>query len=117
VRNNGSHGVNGLQIESLRCYLRQNSSELTGFIRQGKYNPNPVRRVEIPKDVHSKRPLRIPTVVDRVIQQAIHQVLSPVYERQFSDNTLALDQNGIYLEPCSVASDLYQRDINTLLKK
>ena len=87
ARNKGSHGVDGLQIESLRDYLRQHGSDLIRSIRLGKYNPNPVRRVEIPKDAHSKRPLGIPTVVDRVIQQAIHQVLSPVYERQFSDNS------------------------------
>ena len=87
ARNKGSHGVDGLQIKSLRDYLRQNGSDLIRSIRLGKYNPNPVRRVEIPKDAHSKRLLGIPTVVDRVIQQAIYQVLSPVYERQFSDNS------------------------------
>ena len=86
-KNKGSHGVDGLKIESLGDYLRQNGSDLIKSIRLGKYNPNPVRRVEIPKDAHSKRPLGIPTVVDRVIQQAIHQELSPIYERQFSDNS------------------------------
>ena len=86
-KNKGSHGVDGLKIESLGDYLRQNGSGLIKSIRLGKYNPNPVRRVEIPKDAHSKRPLGIPTVVDRVIQQAIHQELSPIYERQFSDNS------------------------------
>lgn len=86
-KNKGSHGVDGLKIESLGDYLQQNGSNLIKSIRLGKYNPNPVRRVEIPKDAHSKRPLGIPTVVDRVIQQAIHQELSPIYERQFSDNS------------------------------
>ena len=86
-RNKGSHGVDGLEIESLRDYLKQHGPDLVKSIRNGRYRPNPVRRVEIPKDAHSKRPLGIPTVVDRVIQQAIHQILSPVYERQFSDNS------------------------------
>jgi len=86
-RNRGSHGVDGLKVESLRDYLKQHGSNLIKSIRLGKYRPNPVRRVDIPKDDKSKRPLGIPTVVDRVIQQAIHQVLSPVYERQFSNNS------------------------------
>lgn len=86
-KNKGSHGVDGLSVESLRDYLKQHGSDLIKSIRLGKYRPNPVRRVEIPKDTRSKRPLGIPTVVDRVIQQAIHQVLSPIYERQFSNNS------------------------------
>lgn len=86
-RNGGSHGVDGVPVELLRDSLKQHGSELINQIKQGKYRPNPVRRVEIPKEDKSKRPLGIPTVVDRVIQQAIHQVLSPIYERQFSNNS------------------------------
>ena len=86
-RNGGSHGVDGVPVELLMDYLKQHGSELINQIKQGKYRPNPVRRVEIPKEDKSKRPLGIPTVVDRVIQQAIHQVLSPIYERQFSNNS------------------------------
>ena len=86
-RNKGSHGVDGMKVDLLRDYLKQHGSDLLKLIRTGKYRPNPVRRVEIPKDAKSKRPLGIPTVVDRVIQQAIQQVLSPIYERQFSNNS------------------------------
>jgi len=86
-RNKGRHGVDGLRVDLLRDYLKQHGSDLINSIRKGKYRPNPVRRVEIPKDAKSKRPLGIPTVVDRVIQQAVHQVLSPIYERQFSNNS------------------------------
>lgn len=87
VRNKGSHGVDEMQVGMLRDYLKAHGSDLIKSIKSGKYRPNPVRRVEIPKDKTSKRPLGIPTVVDRFIQQAIHQVLSPVYEFQFSDNS------------------------------
>jgi RNA-directed DNA polymerase len=87
VRNKGSHGVDKMEVGVLRDYLKQHGSELIKSIKSGRYHPTPVRRVEIPKDKTSKRPLGIPTVVDRFIQQAIHQVLSPIYERQFSDNS------------------------------
>lgn len=87
VRNKGSHGVDKMEVGVLRDYLKQHGSELIKSIKSGRYRPNPVRRVEIPKDRTSKRPLGIPTVVDRFIQQAVHQVLSPIYERQFSDNS------------------------------
>lgn len=87
VRNKGSHGVDEMEVGMLRYYLKTHGSDLIMSIKSGKYRPSPVRRVEIPKDKTSKRPLGIPTVVDRFIQQAIHQVLSPIYERQFSDNS------------------------------
>ena len=85
--NKGSGGVDKMDVGSLKDYLIKNKEELTGSILEGKYRPNPVRRVEIPKDNNKKRLLGIPTVIDRVIQQAIMQVLSPIYERQFSDNS------------------------------
>lgn len=87
VRNKGSHGIDKMEVGMIREYLKMHGSDLIKSIKSGEYKPNPVRRVEIPKDKGKTRPLGIPTVVDRVIQQAIHQVLSPVYERQFSDNS------------------------------
>ena len=83
-RNKGAGGVDEMEVESLKNYLVENKDKLTGSILGGKYRPNPVRRVEIPKDNRSKRQLGIPTVVDRVIQQAISQVLTRIYEPQFS---------------------------------
>jgi RNA-directed DNA polymerase len=86
-RNKGAGGVDKMEVESLQDYLVTHKEELLTSIQRGKYRPNPVRRVEIPKENGSKRQLGIPTVVDRVIQQAICQVLTPIYEREFSDNS------------------------------
>jgi RNA-directed DNA polymerase len=84
--NKGSGGVDKMEVESLKDYLVSNKDQLIQSILDGKYRPNPVRRVEIPKE-KGKRKLGIPTVVDRVIQQAIAQILSPIYEKQFSVNS------------------------------
>lgn len=87
VRNKGAGGIDEMQVESLKDYLIKEKEALIASILGGKYRPNPVRRVEIPKENGKKRQLGIPTVVDRVIQQAITQVLSPVYEKQFSKSS------------------------------
>ena len=84
--NKGSGGVDKMEVESLKDYLVNNKEKLLQSILDGKYRPNPVRRVEIPKEKGTRR-LGIPTVVDRVIQQAIAQILSPIYEKQFSENS------------------------------
>jgi len=91
--NKGSHGVDGMQIKELLQYLKTHGESIRQLIMKGKYKPNPVRRVEIPKECGKTRPLGIPTVVDRVIQQAISQVLIPIYERQFSDNSFGFRPN------------------------
>lgn len=86
--NKGAGGVDGMGVDELLHYLKDNKEPLMQSIRDGKYHPNPVRRVEIPKEEKGKvRKLGIPTVVDRVIQQAIAQVLTPIFEKQFSDNS------------------------------
>ena len=82
-RNNGSGGVDGMDTEALRLYLQTHREALLTSLQEGNYKPQPVRRAEIPKENGRKRQLGIPTVVDRVIQQAITQQLSPIYERQF----------------------------------
>jgi group II intron reverse transcriptase/maturase len=84
-RNKGAGGIDKMEVNSLKDYLVKEKDGLITSIQKGKYLPNPVRKVEIPKENgRSKRQLGIPTVVDRVIQQAIAQVLSPIYEPQFS---------------------------------
>ena len=78
-----------MSVDELLGFLRVNQEQLIQRIKDGKYKPNPVRRVEIPKETKGEfRKLGVPTVVDRVFQQAITQVLSPIYERQFSENSL-----------------------------
>jgi len=89
----GSHGVDGMTVDELLPFLKQNGSRIKQSIREGTYRPNPVRRVEIPKPDGGIRLLGIPTVLDRVIQQAIAQVLSPMYEKQFSENSYGFRPN------------------------
>ena len=86
--NRGTGGVDEMSVDELLPYLREHRLELLRQIKDGKYKPNPVRRVEIPKEEKGKvRKLGIPTVVDRMIQQAIAQVLTPIYEPQFSESS------------------------------
>lgn len=87
VSNGGSGGVDGMSVDELSGYWELRGTELKELILTGRYKPAPVRRVEIPKDNGKTRKLGIPTTVDRVIQQAISQVLTPMYERQFSDGS------------------------------
>jgi group II intron reverse transcriptase/maturase len=86
-KNKGSHGIDGLTIDELQSYLEENVVKLQQSLLDGTHEPLPVRRVEIPKDNGKKRQLGIPTVVDRIVQQAIAQVLSPIFEKTFSDNS------------------------------
>jgi len=86
--NGGSGGIDGMQVEELLPYLREHRRELVEQLRSGKYKPNPVRRVEIPKEEKGKvRKLGVPTVVDRLVQQVISQELTPIFEKQFSENS------------------------------
>lgn len=86
--NKGAGGVDGMSVDELLTFLKENREQLIQQLKDGKYKPNPVRRVEIPKETKGEiRKLGVPTVVDRVFQQAITQVLSPIYEKQFSDNS------------------------------
>lgn len=86
-RNKGAGGIDRMQVDELLPYLRGNREMLLQSLRDGTYRPSPVRRVEIPKENGKTRKLGIPTVVDRLIQQAICQILSPIFELQFSDNS------------------------------
>ena len=86
-RNHGAAGVDKMPTEELDVYLPQHMDEITQSIREKKYKASPVRRVYIPKPNGKQRPLGIPTVVDRVVQQAVAQVLSKEYEPVFSEHS------------------------------
>ncbi|MEK0315111.1 group II intron reverse transcriptase/maturase [Cohnella sp. 56] len=87
-RNHGAPGIDGMTVEAALPWLRENRDELLQSIREGSYKPSPVRRKEIPKpDGSGVRKLGIPTVVDRIIQQAIAQQLQPMFEPLFSDGS------------------------------
>ena len=85
--NKGAPGVDGMTIEEAFEWLKEHNHELTERIRKGHYTPSPVRRVEIPKPDGGVRKLGIPTVIDRIIQQAMSQQLIPIYELKFSDGS------------------------------
>ncbi|WP_446898325.1 group II intron reverse transcriptase/maturase [Clostridium sp. LBM24168] len=91
--NKGSHGIDGMNVDELLQYLKETGASLRQSLLEGSYKPNPVRRVEIPKSDGKKRPLGIPTAVDRVIQQAIAQILSPIFEKKFSDKSYGFRPN------------------------
>ena len=86
ISKKGSHGIDGLGGKDLMPYFLNHEEEIKETVLNGQYKPKTVRRVEIPKEDVTMRKLGVPTVIDRVIQQAMAQVLSPIYEPQFSDN-------------------------------
>lgn len=86
-KNRGSHGVDGMKVDELRPFLKQNWLPIKESILKGKYKPSAVRRVEIPKPDGGMRLLGIPTVLDRLIQQAIAQILVGIFDPHFSDNS------------------------------
>lgn len=83
--NKGSPGVDGITIEEFPEYIREHWPEIKRQLLDGSYRPKPVRRAEIPKRSGGKRPLGIPPVLDRFIQQAILQVLQPLFDPGFSE--------------------------------
>jgi retron-type reverse transcriptase len=87
VGNKGAPGVDGMTVEGLLPYLEKHQGRLTGSILNGSYKPKAVRRVEIPKPDGGKRLLGVPTVIDRFVQQAVAQVLVPIFEKTFSEHS------------------------------
>ena len=85
--NKGVAGIDGITVYEVDEYIKANKEKLLNQIRKRKYKPQPVKRVQIPKENGKMRNLGIPTVFDRIIQQAMVQVLSPIFEEEFSENS------------------------------
>ena len=87
IANKGAAGIDGMKVEELRDYMNANWSSIRQSILERNYKPAPVRRVEIPKSNGGVRKLGIPTVVDRTLQQSITQILTPIFEAEFQENS------------------------------
>ncbi|MBM3303247.1 MAG: group II intron reverse transcriptase/maturase, partial [Deltaproteobacteria bacterium] len=85
--NKGACGIDNISIEEFPKYAHENWEGIKQSLLKGEYQPSAVKRVEIPKDSGGTRKLGIPTVLDRVIQQAISHVLTPVFDPHFSEST------------------------------
>ena len=107
--NKGAAGVDGMTVDELLPWLVENANELIDRIKAGKYTPKPVLRVEIPKPDGGVRLLGIPTVIDRMIQQAISQVLTPIYEQQFSEHSYGFRPGRSAHDAISLARDYYEQ--------
>lgn len=92
-KNKGASGIDGMEVKELDEYLSKHLDEIKEQIRNKKYSPKPVKRVEIPKPDGGVRNLGVPTVVDRFVQQAIAQVLTPIYEPKFSESSYGFRPN------------------------
>jgi len=87
LRNKGAPGVDGMTVEGLKPFLKAQWPAIKVQLQEGRYRPSAVRKVEIPKPGGGRRMLGIPTVLDRFIQQALHQVMSPLFEAEFSNHS------------------------------
>ncbi|MDP1465438.1 reverse transcriptase domain-containing protein, partial [Klebsiella pneumoniae] len=87
MRNRGAPGIDGLRCEDLKGWLQSHWQSVKAALLDGTYLPRAVRRVDIPKPQGGVRTLGVPTVVDRLIQQALHQVMQPLFEPTFSDGS------------------------------
>jgi len=91
--NHGSSGVDGMEIEDFRPFINAGWAFIKAELLDGSYKPSPVKKVEIPKPAGGKRMLGVPTVLDRLIQQAIAQILTKIYDADFSDNSFGFRPN------------------------
>lgn len=107
-KNGGSSGIDNMSVDEMLPYLKENRDELIRSIKQGKYKPKPVRRVEIPKPDGGVRLLGVPTVIDRMLQQALVQILEPIFEQTFSDNSFGFRPNRNAHQAIKRAKEYYE---------
>ena len=121
IANKGSHGVDGMRVYELKQFLNMNWSNIREDILNDDYKPMPVRRVEIPKPNGGTRLLGIPTVLDRVIQQAIAQELNNIYDKKFSQNSFGFrprrDAKGAIKKAESYINEGYRWVVDIDLEK
>lgn len=103
--NKGAPGVDGMTVDELEAHFRRNWKSITDHIKHGTYIPSPVKRVDIPKPDGGTRMLGIPTVQDRTIQQAINQVLMPIFDPTFSEYSYGFRPNRSALDAVRKASE------------
>jgi RNA-directed DNA polymerase len=108
-QNGGAAGVDSMTVDEILPYLKEHREELLESIRSGSYKPQPVRRVEIPKPDGGKRMLGVPTVIDRMIQQALVQVLQPMYEKTFSDSSYGFRPKRSAQQAIKRAKEYYEQ--------
>ena len=100
--NAGAPGIDGMTVEELPDHLRAHWETICARLDAGIYQPSPVRRVDIPKGDGRVRQLGIPTVLDRLIQQAMLQVLTPLYEPSFSEHSYGFRPGRYYIRKCEI---------------
>jgi group II intron reverse transcriptase/maturase len=108
-QNGGASGVDGMTVDEMLPYLKEHGNELVESLRSGQYKPMPVRRVEIPKPTGGVRLLGVPTVIDRMIQQAIVQVLQPMFERTFSESSYGFRPGRSAQQAIKRAKEYYEQ--------
>ena len=106
VRNKGAEGVDGMKYTELKEHLAKYGENIKEQLRRRKYKPQPVRRVEIPKQEGGVRNLGVPTVTDRFVQQAIAQALTPIYEEQFHNHSYGFRPNKSAQQAIITALDM-----------
>ena len=120
-KNKGASGIDGMEVKELDEYLSKHLDEIKEQSRNKKYRPKPVKRVEIPKPDGGVRNLGVPTVVDRFVQQAIAQVLTPIYEPKFSESSYGFRPNRCcemaILKALEFMNDGYQWVVDIDLEK